>query len=81
MNKYVGTINEDGFVTEYRIEPIRRFTKLQTICERKTGYCLVGKRISRPTGSNVLLGDYSYHWNTLKSKCLEIGNNIVKGKQ
>lgn len=73
----IGKGANEGFNTQYRIEDISKSSLLQLTCERKTGYCLVGKRISRPIGSTVHLGDYSYFWNKKKSVCIERLDELV----
>ena len=66
----LGKMDNEGFQTEYRIENVRNKPKLFNICNRKSGYLLIYKRISRPSDSKVPLGDYGYFWNKSKDGCI-----------
>lgn len=69
--KQLGKMDNEGFQTEYRIENVRNKPKLFSICNRKSGYLLIYKRISRPSDSKVMLGDYGYFWNKSKEACIQ----------
>lgn len=69
MHEY-GKLN-DGFQTRYSVLPIRNNPRLQKICSRKSGYCLVFTRVSVPSDSKVPLGEYGYFWNGNRKVVIE----------
>lgn len=74
----IGTTNSsDGFTSEYRVVSIRKDARLQNICGRKSGYCVVIRRIERPIDTKIHLGDYGYHWNAKRSVCILIAEQYI----
>lgn len=63
---------KDDFTIRYTVKSVRNNPKLQKICGRKSGYCLIHERISRPTLSNVALGEYGWQYNQSRKRCIEM---------
>ena len=70
VHTQLGKMDNEGFQTAYIIENVRNKPKLFSICNRKSGYLLIYKRITRPSDSKVPLGDYGYFWNKSKDACI-----------
>ena len=64
----------DNFTIRYKVAPLRNNPELQAICNRKSGYCLIHSRISRPSESNVHLGDYGWQYSYSRKRCIEMMN-------